>query len=214
MKNEGELTVRRFNVARTTQRDLDELVGLCKGVIADGDVNDAEARFLLDWLDRHPAIARAWPGSELAQALSRVMEEGADQSAAEGELLRVAAAMAGATTFDQPLEVGSGSTALPLDDPPPAVVFPGKVFCFTGRFELAARAAAAEMTEALGGAVVKKPTKKTSYLVIGAAGSRDWLHSTHGLKILRAMELRDQGVPLAIISELVWRAACEQGLGG
>jgi len=37
------------------------------------------------------------------------------------------------------------------------------------------------------------PRAATSFLVIGAIGSRDWIHSTHGRKIEAAVKLREQG---------------------
>jgi len=33
-------------------RDVDELIGLCRGVLADGAVNSLEGQFLLGWLER------------------------------------------------------------------------------------------------------------------------------------------------------------------
>ncbi len=43
-----------------------------------------------------------------------------------------------------------------------------------------------------------------SIRVIGAIGSRDWIHSTHGRKIERAVELREQGTGIYILSEEYW----------
>ena len=45
---------------------------------------------------------------------------------------------------------------------------------------------------------------KTSFLIVGTFGSEEWLHSTHGTKIIRAVELKKEGAPLAIISERAW----------
>lgn len=51
------------------------------------------------------------------------------------------------------------------------------------------------------------PTQDLDYLVIGNCGSRAWLHSTHGLKIQRALELRGVKRKLSIISENHWAKA-------
>ena len=42
-------------------------------------------------------------------------------------------------------------------------------------------------------------------LVVGAVASRDWLHSSYGRKIMRAVELRDSGRTVGIIGEDHWR---------
>ena len=44
------------------------------------------------------------------------------------------------------------------------------------------------------------------YLLVGTVGSEEWLHSTHGTKIIRAVELKREGRPLAIVSERPWTA--------
>jgi hypothetical protein len=41
-------------------------------------------------------------------------------------------------------------------------------------------------------------------LVIGEIGSQDWLHSTHGRKIEKAIEYNDTGAKIAIVPEKHW----------
>ncbi|MNF12093.1 hypothetical protein D3C80_2134780 [compost metagenome] len=50
-------------------------------------------------------------------------------------------------------------------------------------------------------------SKKIHYLVVGAIGNEQWLHSTYGTKIKKAVELREAGAPLAIVSEEHWQQA-------
>lgn len=47
-------------------------------------------------------------------------------------------------------------------------------------------------------------SKKLNYLVIRELGSRDWLHSTHGLKIEKAVHYAQAGAQLAIVGEDRW----------
>lgn len=56
------------------------------------------------------------------------------------------------------------------------------------------------------GGAIASVSKKLDYLVIGEIGSRDWIHSTHGRKIEKAVELRNGGARLAIVSERHWQA--------
>jgi len=47
-------------------------------------------------------------------------------------------------------------------------------------------------------------TKKLNYLVLGSYVTDSWAHETFGRKIEKAMDYRDSGVPLAIITEEHW----------
>ena len=47
-------------------------------------------------------------------------------------------------------------------------------------------------------------TKRTSFLVIGTFGSRDWVHTAFGRKIEKAVSYREAGVPLRIVAEDHW----------
>lgn len=74
----------------------------------------------------------------------------------------------------------------------------------TGTFAFGPRAPAHQAIEERGGLIDSSPTKKTRYLVIGELGSRDWINSNAGTKILKAVSLRDEGHPIAIVSEPHW----------
>jgi len=49
------------------------------------------------------------------------------------------------------------------------------------------------------------PTRESHYLVIGTFASRDWANTNFGRKIERAVELRDSGSGIYIISEEYWQ---------
>ena len=54
---------------RRGDRLVDELIGLCRGVLADGHVCKAEAQFLADWLARNAAVAHVYPFNKLIELL-------------------------------------------------------------------------------------------------------------------------------------------------
>jgi len=49
--------------------------------------------------------------------------------------------------------------------------------------------------------VIPGVVRDLDYLVIGVVGSRDWMHSTHGTKIQKAVEYRDRGIAVQIVDE-------------
>jgi hypothetical protein len=62
-----------------------------------------------------------------------------------------------------------------------------------------------------GGVPVSSISKKHHYLMIREIGSRDWMRSTHGRKIEKAMEYNGEGHSIAILSEQHWFEQLSQG---
>ncbi len=58
--------------------------------------------------------------------------------------------------------------------------------------------------ETLGGKNAGSVTKSLNYLVIGTYVTDSWAHETFGRKIEKAMEYRDSGVSLVIVTEEHW----------
>ena len=74
----------------------------------------------------------------------------------------------------------------------------------TGKFAYGPRTLCQEVVIDRGGAAAKAVSGKVDYLVVGTFCSSDWLHTSYGLKIQKAAELRANGMPIAIISEDHW----------
>jgi NAD-dependent DNA ligase len=102
------------------------------------------------------------------------------------------------------------SSTLPLDASLPELVFPDRVFSITGRFAYGTRQKVMEAIKERGGRPSDSaPTKESNYLVIGIFASRDWINTNYGRKIERAVELRESGSGIAIISEEHWKRFLE-----
>jgi NAD-dependent DNA ligase len=198
----GQPIARGFNASRRTERDISEMLGLAKGVLADGEVSSGEAALLNDWMRTHPDVVSTWPGDILARRLSHIFADGRVEEAERedlAELLRdLVGGVAGILASD------NASTTLPLDEPQPDVSFPGQIFVLTGKFAMGPRAACQDIVMRVGGACESSVTQRTTYLVIGTFGSRDWIHTSHGRKIEKAVEYRRKGTGIAIIGEDHW----------
>ena len=195
---------RRFNTARLNDRKVDELLGICKGIECDGVVTQGEAEFLKEWMVANREIADRWPTNML---FSRIMEMLEDRMLDEDEQLELLETLHHITGRD-PTKPGQAHapTSLPLCAPPPLISMPGMLFCFTGKFVTGSRKQIEAMVVTRGAKIKSNPTQDTDYLVIGSVGSTDWIHSTHGRKIEKAVELKAQGFPIAIVSEEHWQA--------
>jgi hypothetical protein len=83
----GHKMSERLSEARFNSIDIPELIGLCKGVLADGTINLAEAEFVLRWLKDRSDVLQTWPADELHTLLCRVLEDGALSADEEAELI-------------------------------------------------------------------------------------------------------------------------------
>lgn len=192
----------RFNARGRWERDLAEMLGLVRGVLADGVVTDQEARVLLGWVRSHPDISTTWPINVVHRRLQDIFADGVvteDERRDLAELLEMLGGHGAGVIGDIPV-----AATLPLDDPPPKVRFPDNLFVLTGRFAFGPRKACEEATVTLGGVVGPRVTHQTNYLVIGTFASRDWLETSFGRKILKAVKYRDERGRPAIVSEDHW----------
>lgn len=176
-----------------------------KGVLADGVVSEREAELLRDWCAANRAAVAQWPGSILAKRLHQIFADGVVEEEERQDLLGLLQDIVGGKTG---ILFGlTTSSKLPLDEPPPPVRFVTKVFVFTGTFAFGPRFACERQVERLGGRCDPRVTRKTDFLVVGTFGSGGWVQAAFGRKIEQALRVREQGFPIAIISEDHWANA-------
>ena len=195
----GQPANRAFNRKLRTGRETDELLGLCKGLLADGVVNQAEAEFLANWLHLNRETSDQWPADVLYQRVASMLQDGVVDKSEELELLSLLIEVTGGDASR--LSAHSLSTGLPISDPVPDVVIPGKRLCLTGKLVFGSRDRCKTEIEKRGGSFADGITADLDYLVIGVIGSRDWIHSSFGRKIEKAVGYRTKGHPLAIVAE-------------
>lgn len=194
-----------FNARMVRGRSLDEMIGLCKGILFDGVVDDREIVSLNQWVKANPTIVSEWPGNVLSNRLQEILEDGVVDDDERRDLTELLRKIVG----DKPdtATVENTATRLPLDDPAPAVTFDGSEFCLTGKFVFGPRSRCEAAIRTHGANFHKNVRRCTDYLVIGSLASRDWIHSTHGRKIERALQMKKQGLRCSIISEEHWTAS-------
>lgn len=191
----------RFNRKNIQDRQIDTLIGLSKGITADGKVDQSEAEFLMSWLvtNKHhcdnPIIIN------LLEKVSAMLEDGFLDAEESAELLSLLKKISGETT-----EIGevAKTSTLPLDHPFPEIEFNDRNFLFTGTCAYGTRAQCHSVTESLGGNIAKSVNKSLDYLVLGTYVTDSWVHETFGRKIEKAISYRDQGVPIMIVAESHW----------
>nr|WP_320050739.1 BRCT domain-containing protein [uncultured Desulfuromonas sp.] len=197
---DGQPLNRRFNNARLTDRSTDELLGLCKGIVADGTVHQKEAEYIVKWLQSNNMALDIWPGNIIAERITHHLRDGVLDKDESEDLLQLLLDVTGEEF--QTITPDNMSTRC-FDEPQPPVTFQDKQFCLTGKFALGPRKSCEKEIIDLGGSTGNL-IKTTDYLVIGCIGSRDWMHTSYGRKIEKAKEWQKQGHSIVIISEDHW----------
>lgn len=180
-----------YRINEINDRNIDELIGISRGLLADNKVNKEEVEYLLNWIENHfnSDNLQKYPINTIYDRLVSVLADNIlDEHEAQDikELLQK-------FTGEKPIleEIASMSSLLPLCNPSPTIFFKDKVFCLTGAFTIGTRKTVENIIKELGGEIKKAPTLKTNYLIIGILGSEDWIHSSYGRKIELAVEIRD-----------------------
>ena len=191
-----------INVEHRIKRDMAEMIGYAKGVTSDGVVSEDEAMGLMTWADDHPDVILTWPANVIYRRLRTIFSDGYASEEEREDLKGLLAELVGGEGGTIGGE--TASTGLPLDDPPPLLETPDRLFVLTGRFAYGTRASCVELIKNNGGWDEPRVTKQTDYLIIGAFASRDWLQTSYGNKIKKAVEYRDKYSRPHIISEEHW----------
>lgn len=190
---------------RELTRSMQMLTGIVTGIVADGHLHDMEVQLLSTWLSSNPEVTTVWPGSAIARHVREVLADGVITSDERAYLLTELQRLAG-TDFSETGSTDPSTTGLPYDLEA-VIAIRDLSICHTGEFLYGTRTACEELTSKAGGIPVSSVTKKVAFLVIGTHVSPAWVNTSYGRKIMRAMELKDEGHPIFIVSEKRWLEA-------
>lgn len=199
----GQPLIQAFRSEAIVDRQIDELIGIVKGVMADGMVHQGEVEFLLAWLESNRTALDKWPAKAIYPRLKAALADGNMDQDEERDILDLLLSTVGGNSAPM-LGHPSNSSSLPYTQPQSEIVFDTRLFCFTGKFHSGSRQWCEGQVASRGGVPVSSINKKLHYLVIGEIGSRDWMHSTHGRKIEKAIEYNEAGHSIVILSEQRW----------
>ena len=185
-----------------TNRAIEHLLGMVTGMVADGQLHDLEIKMLSTWLASYPEVTTEFPVSVIARKISEVLADGIITEDERSHLLAVLLGLA-STDFSVTGSATPEVITLPIEDNV-EINFSDALVCFTGEFLYGTRAACERVVLKLGARCADNVSKKVNILVIGTNVSVDWAHTSFGRKIQKAVELRDEGHPIEIISERRW----------
>ena len=198
---------RELSTQRRVEQGLAEMVGLVRGVIADGRVSEGEAQRLSEWARENPEVATRYPANLLSRRLERIFMDGRVDG---GERKRLAALLT--QLAENPSGFGGGfplATDLPITQPAPEVSFEGQTFVFGGEMAYGPIHACEREVMERGGVADRTVNRRTNYIVIGMLAANDWGQSAFGGLIDSVVQYRSRGVPIAVVTEEHWTNALD-----
>jgi NAD-dependent DNA ligase len=191
----------QFRSKARQDRTIDELVGICKGLVADGQVCEREVSFLTTWMNENAyQAADRWPMTVLLDRMERMLSDGVIDTSERQELFEVLSQIVGGKPVAD--RVASFSSTLELNTPE-LICFEKKTFCFTGKFAFGTRTNCETEVRRRGADILPGVSRGLDYLVVGLMGSRDWLHSSFGNKMEKAFSYREK-YGVLIVGEDHW----------
>ena len=195
------------------------LSGLVHGLMADGELSDAEIQSLKAWMDANNFLAGSYPFDEIYSMLYVVFE---DRRITREEREQLAAFFSNIIDFSSSYNLASPDfdelrkkySVSGICATYPDITFRNKIFCFTGEFRRARREDIAAAVTKVGGITRASVSSKTDYLVVGSAGNPCWAYACYGRKIEDAVTLRKQGARVIIVNETDFWDAIDDTLAG
>ncbi len=110
----------KYNRAHLDERQIDELIGLARGIIADGIVSEEEVHFLHKWLVANKHITSNTVIALLFDRITEILSDGIVDENEKTELLETLTEFSGSN-----FEIGEvlKSTTLPICSPAPEITF-------------------------------------------------------------------------------------------
>lgn len=164
---------------------LKTLQSILENIIEDNVVTEDEVNALVDWMELNISLKGNYPFDRVFDLLEKVLEDGV----VDDEELKML--LDKFTDYTSPTK----STCSSVGE------LTNKHFVLTGEFSYGPKSDVSEYIVSNGGVVDDTVKKCTQYVVIGSLGSQAWKNGVYGSKIKKAMELKDKGLDIELISE-------------
>jgi hypothetical protein len=188
---------------------IQTLQGLLHGIMADNHISEEEARGLQGWVDDHFHLKGCYPYDEIDALLTDVLRDGAiDQEEQKtlksffSEFVRFSFSKRVRDEGERVKDKRPSEITLPgVCAVCPDIVFESKTFTFTGPSPKVTRSQIEDIVTKLAGKFSRSLLRTTDYLVVGKGSNPCWAYSCYGRKVEKAVQMRRDGHPLAIVHE-------------
>lgn len=170
---------------------LQTLQGMLLGVTCDNVLVESEVIFIKKWLEENKHLSGNYPFDVAYSEIEKALEDGVLEPHELQSLLSTFIKLINPVFGDTESE-GKMSTDMNLY---------GITVCLSGEFKHGTKEQVSELLIALGANIKDTVTKKVGMLIVGDNGSSEWRFGNYGGKVKKAMEMRDKGIDIEIISE-------------
>ena len=160
------------------------LKGVINGIISDNQIDEMELKTLRTWLNKNDFLMGIYPYDKVLDLVKKVLKDKIVSKEEEKELL---------IAFDEILNPSEKCSSI--------ITLNEKTFCLTGEFKRGSRSEITKLLEQKGGIAKKSIISKLDYLFIGSVGSESWSFGNYGGKVAKAMELKEKGGSIQILTE-------------
>ena len=181
---------------------INELLGLMLGISLDEVISPKEFELLDQWINANPQIAEHWPTNVIVDRIRDIKADGVVTPEELSDLLETLKQLTG-NRFEE-TGAADGGVAEVFSDTVVEFAHTGNSMCFTGKFVCGTRSAVENTATRLGAIISQSVGKNLNALVVGTLASRDWRFTSHGRKIEKVIELRQNGNNIVILSERQW----------
>jgi NAD-dependent DNA ligase len=178
---------------------IQELLGFLSGIAADGQLNDQEVGALSSWLDNNHLVRDKWPASVVVNRVTAILEDGIITHDERQDLMRIIQQVAGKPLDSQTLSPEASVEV--WEDSLDSINLAGSTFCLTGDFVSGDRNYVDKKLRDLGADTSPGVNSSVDFLVIGTLASQNWLYTSHGRKIEKALHLKRKGIGIKTITE-------------
>lgn len=187
--------------------DIQRLEGMLHGILADGEITDLEVQGLSKWLFDNEHLKDSYPYDELCSLVAAISFDGKID---ENERNTLKTFIAGFVDVKNMASIDSNEieklkkkiTVGGICALDPEIAFKDRLFCLTGVFTKSNCSEIASLINIRGGFCKDGITKDTDYLVVGSDGNPCWAFSCYGRKVEKAVQMRMEGIPITIVSEV------------
>jgi len=184
------------------ENTINELIGILKGISADGKITKEEFNHLENWIKENEHISEEWIVGQIIDKIKEIKEDGVVSKEELDNLLPVIKSLSGQSFTETGLADGGVSEVFSTDIE--CFTHDGKTICFTGAFVNGNRTSIENVAKEYGATTVGNVTKKVDALIIGTFSSQDWRFSSYGRKIEKALKQQKKGHHIVILSERQW----------
>lgn len=178
-------------------KEINQFIGFLKGIAADDTINNIEFDKLRIELEKYKHLMVNWPMNIIGKRVMDIIKDNVVTTNELKDLCELVQDITGTKFTKYGDAIGCATTLFndKIDS------FSHENVCLTGKFISGTRMVIKNRILELGAISQDNVTLQTDILIIGNLGSRDWIHTSTGRKIEKAVQLKNEGQKINITTE-------------